>query len=277
MSDPDSLRDAVAEIRREGHKAAAASAALDGVLVVLAVNLALAVGPVAVPTPDLLPADGATVGAAAVGVAFACLDGWLRARWYSVAAFERANPELGAALRSARDAADDDHANAMARRCYEDALDRLGDASSHALLDDRTLALRTVLVFAVAVATIHVAVIDLSVDPLGDAGPAVADDGAGDGPDASTPSRDESYLSSGSDVLGDPENVSQGSEALGANVSGGPGGTGGGNRADGYRDSGLSAGGTVEARRAGYDDPAAVEDADLIRDYTLRVNGTESE
>lgn len=280
MTDPETLAAAVTEVRREWRKAVAVSAAADGVLALLAANLALTVVVVDLPTFDAVPVETRALVAALVGLLAGVASWHLRARRDAVERFESANPGLGAALRSARDAADSAHDDPMARRCYDDALDRLQEASSGRLLDERRLAVRTAVVFAFAMASLHLTVAGVAVDPLAES-PTI---GGGDGPesdrnpDEAPPEQreqfdDESLSNSGpSSVMGDPGDVTRGDDALAANVSGPSDGAGSGDERARYENSGHPSAEDVSPERAGYDDPSTVEDPDLVREYALRVS-----
>lgn len=278
MTDPEALDAAVDEVRREGYKAAAVFATADAVLALLAVNVGLTVVAVDVPSISALPVGTEALIAAVVGLAVGLASGVVRARRNGVERFEAANPELGAALRSARDAAHSAHDDTMARRLYADALDRLSEASSGRLLDERRLALRMVVVFVLAVGSIHVTVAGVALD-LADS-PTV---GGSDGPDSdqqpddpppeSSDSLDSDPISNtdGSTVLGDPGEVARGDEALTANLSDRSGPGAGDERAR-YENAGHPSAEDISPERAGYDDPGSVEDPELVREYALRMS-----
>lgn len=279
MTDPETVEAAVAEVRREGYKATAVSATADAVIVLLVANLALTVVAVDLPSVPAIPVETRAVAAALVGLIVGVASFALRTRRYGVRRFEAANPELGAALRSARDAAESAHDDAMARRLYADALERLNGASSEGLLRERRLALRVVAVFVLAMASVHVAVVGVSVDPLADS-PTIAgsegpesDRSPDDPPPQSSASADPEPLDSsdGSDVLGDPGEVQRGDDALTANLSDGSG-TGQGEERARYENGGHPSAEDVSPERAGYDDPSEVEDPELVREYALRVS-----
>ncbi|SFS08210.1 hypothetical protein SAMN05216559_3377 [Halomicrobium zhouii] len=279
MTDPETLDAAVDEVRREGYKAAAVFATADAVLALLVVNVGLTVVAVDVPSISALPVGTEALISAVVGLAVGVASGVVRARRYGVERFEAANPELGAALRSARDAAHSAHDDTMARRLYADALDRLKDASSGRLLDERRLALRMAVVFVLAVGSIHVTVAGVALDPLADSPTVGGSDGSDSdqGPDDPQPDSSESLDSDpisntdGSDVLGDPGEVARGDEALTANLSDRSGSGAGDERAR-YENAGHPSAGDISPERAGYDDPGSVEDPELVREYTLRMN-----
>jgi len=276
---------ALREVRQEGKKAALIYAVVDAVLLFLAVNVLLAVlqpaelpAQVAVPrtvTDQLAQAIGrsiprvtlpaSAVVAAVVGlVAFVGEYGY-RVRRPLVEQFEAANPGVAEALRTARDAVDDGADTRMAARLYEDVLDRLRQSSGVALVDTRRLLVTLVVVVALSLATVQVAVVDL--DLLGGAGP------TDDGSPTDRPSEYEG-LEDGDAVLGEPEDVQAGDENLTAEIES----TGGDEELDGSEqfpsnsDGGPGSGsGAVDSQQAGYAAPEDVEDAELIREYNLRI------
>ncbi|UPV74531.1 hypothetical protein M0R89_00330 [Halorussus limi] len=281
----DDVEAALAEIRRECRKVALVYASLDAVCVLLAVRFAATVVGVpalgtevataafdslGVPAPSV-----ATLAAVAVGgVAFAA-EFRLRTRRPPAEQFEVANPEVAEALRTARDAARDDRSNPMARALYADVLDRLRETSSANLLHATRLAATFVLAVAVSLATVQTAVVGFD---LGVAGPSgSADSGAGgSGGDGALPTQ-SAALQSGEEVLGDPTDVSAGSENLSAAVDASPGGEGerewnydAGSGDDGEADA-------VDPQRAGFTSPERVEDAALVQRYAheLEANSTD--
>ncbi|WP_226010080.1 DUF7502 family protein [Halomicrobium salinisoli] len=275
MTGPDDVAAAVAEVRREARKAAAVDAAVDAGLALLAVNLALSVFGLEGALPADLPAPDGAVAAGLAGVAAGAVSGVVRARRYSLAAFEAVNPELGASLRTARDAADLDRDGVMARRLYGDALDALASASSHGLLDRRRLAVRTLVVAVLAATTVHAAVVGVEVDPLADRGGPGAVDADPTGSDETATPRNE--FADNDSVLGEPKTPASGDEDVAADVSSSYG-SGDEGEASEYDDRGYPGGdGDVSARRAGFDEPEEVEDADLIRDYAVSLNGSDTD
>jgi hypothetical protein len=281
------IRRALKQIRREGWKVAVIYAVVDATLATLVVNLAatLAGGVPSLPTrlpipPAVLRALRETVGiqpaeptvssAAVVGVAvgglvFAAEVAW-RVRRPLVEQFEAANPALRESLRTARDAVRADRRSRMARRLYESVLDDLERASSVGLLDARRVVVTVVRITAVSVATIHLAVVDITLA------------GLGDGPTAETPDggtqSDYTGLRDGSSILGEPEDVPAGEENLDATVDTSGSGSGQGADAESaaaYEDSGLGGADSIESQRAGFTERERLEDAELIREYNLRI------
>jgi hypothetical protein len=279
------IRRAIVQIRREGRKVAAIYATVDAALATLLANLAATLFgvpglPTRLPIPDailrglagagLSLAEPTVSSAAVVGVAvglvvFVAEVTW-RLRRPLVEQFEAANPDLREALRTARDAVRDDRHSTMARRLYEGVLADLREASSVGLVDLRRVAATLLLVSLLSVATIQLAVVDLSVTGLGPS----ASPG---GPDSGTQT-EYAGLQDGSSILGEPEDVPEGQEQLDAAID--TSGSGRGNGTDAgsaaaYEDSGFDDSSTVESQRAGFSERERLDDAELIREYNLRI------
>jgi hypothetical protein len=288
LPEPDrKIRRALTQIRREGWKVAVIYAVVDATLATLLVNLAatLAGGvpslPARLPIPPAIlralretagiqPAEPTVSSAAVVGVVVGCLVFAVEVAWRVrrplVEQFEAANPALRESLRTARDAVRADRRSRMARRLYEGVLADLERASSVGLLDARRLVVTVVLITAVSAATIHLAVADITLA------------GLGDGPTAETPDggtqSDYTGLQDGSSILGEPEDVPTGEENLDATVDTSGSGSGQGSAAESaaaYEDSGFGGPDSVESQRAGFTERERLEDAELIREYNLRI------
>ena len=263
---------AIAEVRREGKKAAFVYAVVDAGLGFLLANVVLTVlSPAGLPTQVSVPAAvtepiGAAVGrsipalslpaGAVVGIALGGL--WLlgeylyRVRQPLVEQFEAANANVTDALRTAR--------------LYEDVLAGLKQSSSTALVDSRRLLGTLVVVILLSLATVQVAVVDVSLldrDP-------VETEATDDRPD------EYGGLEDGDAILGDGEDVQAGEENLTAEIDS----TGGDqelNRSQSFPSSDTggpgSASGTVDSQQAGFAGQDDVEDAALIREYNLRIRG----
>jgi len=277
---------ALRRIRREGWKAACVYAAVDAVAVMLTINLAVTVlDPSWAPAGVDLPASvadplatlpgvagpasvpgSALLGAGAGLVVFVAETGW-RVRQPLVEQFEAGNPQVAEALRTARDAVEDGADTEIARRLYADVLERLRGTSSLALVDLRRVGLTVVLVLVLSVAVVQAAVFEVTVGGAGDAG--VENDTADE-------SVDFGGLQDGSSVLGEPGPVESGEENRTAQVEStrgsdeieepeefpGPGGGAGG-----------GTGGSVESQQAGFAQPEEIEDAELVREYNVRIRG----
>jgi hypothetical protein len=272
---------AIRAVRREGRKVALVYAAVDAAAVAVVLNLAFTVfdarilGPFAVPSvvPRLISLvtrttvtdvalSGDAVVAAAAGLLVGLVEFGYRSSRPLVEQFEAANPELREALRTARDAVEDGDETRMALRLYEDVLARLRSASSVGLLDLRRLSATLVLVAAVSLVGVQAAVVDLDLAGFGDRGGSGGDD-----------TREPSYagLKDADGVLGDAEDVSSGDVDVDAPVSTGGDGTGGGETAGQQYDTGGLPSSAVESQQAGYAPPEELEDAELIREYNLKI------
>lgn len=285
--DPHSRMEwALLRIRFEGWKAASIHAVVDAAAVFLASNLVLTVlNPpwvperVAIPAVLLGPAD-AVVGlpesvflpgtaflTGGLGILVFTVGLWLRVTQPLVEQFEQANPSVAEALRTARDAAASGDNSRMATRLYEDVLDQLRETSSVRLIDERRVGATILLVIVMSMLTIQVSVFGFTF------GPDSAQ--ASSGPD-DTELEEFAGLRDGSDVLGDREDVSAGDENLTAQIDS----TGGQEQVEdssqfpsGGGPSVDNTGGTggVGGQQAGFSAPDQIEDAELIREYNIRI------
>jgi len=279
------IRRALREVRREGQKAAAIYAVVDAALVALAVNLAIrflnpSFLPETVPLPGVVverlglavgAVDTAIVAGVVLGLLAFTAELAVRIRRPLVEQFEAANPEVREALRTARDAVDDGRDSQMARALYEDVIARLGRASSVGLLDLRRLTATVAVLLLISVASIQVAVVGLDLDDLTAAGPG-ADGG---GPDQGRP--DDPGLEEGDDILGEAENVSAGDKPLEAELPTQGSGDDSGTSPPSSYDTGYSGAGDVEGQDAGYVADEQLADAELIRQYNLKIRETSDE
>lgn len=255
---------AVRAIRREGYKAAALHAVVDAVAVFVVVNLLTRV--VAVPLPAVGPVRGGTVAAVGVALLAGSIEFGLRVRHYTVERFEAANPVVADALRTARDAATDGTETPMARRLYREVADRLAETSAGGFLHTRWLSVSAVVIVLASALTVQAAVVGVTFAPTTN----TTDDRRGSGSFGGT-DNGVSELQNPDDVLGERKEAAGGREELAVNVSQSSGG-GAGEQIDSYDDSGLSASGdAVAARQAGFAAERNLEDADLVREYNLRV------
>ena len=281
----DRMRRAVRAVRREARKVAVVHATADATVATLAASLAVElVGtgalPAAVPRRLALPAaaaaaglpaalDAATLTGVAAGlVAFVAGLGY-RLRRPAVERFEAVNPLVAEALRTGRDALADDREGPMADRLYRSVTDRLGETSSLGLLRLRRLAATFVLVGLLAATTVGTAAVDVG---LGTGATAATLDGrTGESP----PEDRYTGLQNPDEVLGEPENVSAGSEPVNATV-GTRAGTNGSTSTERYATGGLASDATVESQQAGFAEQKRLENAELIREYNLRIREDES-
>jgi hypothetical protein len=216
--------------------------------------------------PAASTVSSATVVGAAAGLLVLCAEMAWRSRRPLVEQFAAVNPSLSESLRTARDAVERDRQSRIVLRLYRDVLDQLRDASSIGLISTRRVALAMLLVSVLSIATIQLAVVDISLSGLGD--PAEPET-----PDGGTQTEYDG-LQDGSSILGDAEDVPEGSEELEATVD--TSGSGGGNGSEvdsaaAYENSGLDSSSPVESQRAGFDERERLEDAELIREYNLRI------
>lgn len=258
----ETMEAALGAVRREGLKAALVYAILDATAVFLAANLALTVL-----APPWVPFPAAIAGG--VGVAAFAAELWLRTRRSLVERFEAVNPEVAGPLRTARDATADGADTRMAARLYEEVIDRLRDTSGVALVDARRVAATGLVVVLLSLATLQVTVVGLSAFGPDDADPSVDDEPGGALAPEGTSLRD------GSEVLGDPDSVDRGDDNRTAQVEAdegsGPVDTDRSFPSEGGADGDFD----VESRQAGFDDPERIEDAELVREYNLRIREDE--
>jgi hypothetical protein len=275
------MRRAIKQVRREGYKVAVIYAAVDAALAALVVNLLVQVVkpaslPATLPWPRVVfdaivgatgappgPLQTAIVAGLVAGILVFAVELAVRTRRPFVEQFEGANPEVQEALRTARDAVRSDRDSRMAVALYEDVLARLRRTSSIGLVNLKRVFLTVLVVSVVSVASIQVAVVDLDI---GDLGP-----GETENPD----DRDSEYegLQDASGVLGEPEDVTAGEENLNTTLSTQGGGDSGGNgsSAAAYESSGFSDAADVDGQAAGFAEREQLEDAELIREYNLRI------
>ncbi|MFB6251512.1 MAG: hypothetical protein ABEI27_07485 [Halobellus sp.] len=282
------IRAALDEVRREVRKAAVIHAAVDAALIALAANfLVILFDPealrVLVRLPDAavallrgVPVLGraapTTVGAGSLlalilgVVAFASVY-LLRMRRSLVERFEAANPALRAALRTARDAVEAGHEGTMAKRLYDDVIERLGETSAFELVAVRRVAVTAVLVVLVSLASVQIAVVDPDLGGL-----------LGPGETGNIERPDDDGLQDGDQVLGDREDVQAGEELQNISVTGSgevidEGATGAG---DNYGDVGGGSG-AFDSQQAGFRGEQRIEDAELVREYNLRIREIDDE
>jgi len=250
---------AVRRVRREGYKAAAVHAVVDAAAVALAVNLALTVAGLDLPGP----AYARQAVAVGLGLLVGLVEFALRVRVPLVERFEEVNPEVREALRTARDAARSGSETRVAGRLYEDVLGGLRRASSADLVDTRRLAGTVILMLVVSAATVQASVVGLDLTPE----PRDVDTGDRDGSED-----DYGGLEDGDEILGEETDVDEGSDDLDAVVGGSSGGDGGGRSEDRSHESGgFSSSGSYDAQQSGFAPAADVENADIIREYNVRI------
>ena len=294
----EELLAAVSEIDREARKAAFLQAALDAMLVFVALRLALrltppgggsgalvsvplpgglagALGGVGIILPDPVTVSAAGAATALTGVAWFVADALLRYDRLGIERFEADNPVVEEALRTARDTAEVDADNPVATELYRDVLGRLEDTSSRAFLRRRQLVAVVAGIAFVSAATVGVAGLGLS--PIGTGGDAdvgaVGGAGGGGGGGAGGES---SGSGGGADLLGEEGEVERGTDDRSLRLRGeGEGQAGGGGD---YSGGSFDADpGSVEASRAEFSEEERPEEAELVRAYTERIRGGESD
>lgn len=277
---------AIRQIRREGWKAAFIHSAVEAVALLLAANLFLALlepswlpGRIALPAATAPVAEllgrsgrpalpGSVLVATGVGLLALGAGMWFRVRRPLVERFEAVNPPVSEALRTARDAVEDGASSRMATRLYADVLDRLRETSSIGLVSLRRIGLTLVVIIVLSAVTTQVAVYDIEL--VGG-----SDDGPGESPE--NESIEFTGLRDGNAVLGDPEEVSAGDENISAEIES----TGGDQELDDPErfpsTGGVSGGGSgeINSQQAGFAQPEQIEDAELIREYNIRIRENE--
>jgi hypothetical protein len=285
----DRITAALSEVRHEVRKAAVVHAAAEGALVAVAATLLLSLaapaplsGSVSLPAvvfealtdlPVVGPVAPQTVALGslvAVGVGGVVAAGayLLRLRQPLIERFEAANPPVREALRTARDAVDGGSDTEMARRLYADVIATLRETSTLELVDARRLTVTVVLVAVVTVASVQVAVInpDLAGVLSG-----------GNDPGAAVEQPDDDELQDGDDILGDAADVEAGDEVENITVPGTGEGSGDGSTAPGSGTGGGGGTGEFDSQQAGFAGDDRIEDAELVREYNLRIREFEDE
>ena len=254
---------AIRLVRYEGYKAAGIHAVVDAAAVALVINLALTVLGLPLPGPE----NTRQAVAVAVGLLAGLVEFVARVRVPLVERFEEVNPEVREALRTARDAARAGAETRVAARLYEDVLAGLREASSSDLVSTRRIAGTVVLVMVLSAVTVQASVvgIDLTDSPVDE--------------DVPEDERENEYggLEDGDDILGEETDVGNGSDDLDAVVGGSGGGGDSGESTDRtYNSGGFSATGSYDAQQSGFAPSDEVENADIIREYSVRIRDEDS-
>ena len=295
-ADPEPPREgllaAVSEIDREAKKAAFLQAALDAMLVFVALRLALqltslgsgsgalvsvplpgglagALGGVGIVLPDPVPVSAAGAATVLTAASWFVADALLRYDRLGVERFETDNPVVEEALRTARDAAEGDADTPVATELYREVLGRLEDTSSRVFLRRRQLVVAVAGIALVSAATVGVAGLGLSLGTGGDADVGAVGGAGGGGGGAGGES---SGSGGGEDLLGEEGNVERGTDDRSVQLRGeGEGQAGGGGD---YSGGSFDADpGSVEASRAEFSEEERPEEAELVRAYTERIRG----
>ena len=275
------------EIRREGAKAAFLHGMVEATVFFVVVYFVLfTFQPDAV--PDTIPIEqadvavpGAVVVAAVAAFFFLIADAYLVYHKRTLEYFEDVNPQINEALRTARDAAERDEKTEMAEALYDDVLKELKNTSSDGFVSIPRMTGSVVLVFALAFLLLSASMggfgggQSLFSDETTNQGASSAQgEGAGGGGGGS--GNAEGELQNAEDVLGESGEVSRGENRQNAELdrsgSGGDGEGGSGAVGEG-RD--YSEGVSVEGQRTEFSPEEEIEDAELVKEYNLRVRSDE--
>ena len=279
------------EIRREGAKAAFLHGTIEATILLVAVYFGLSEL-----QPGWLPETEVPVGpfavssyipiAAGAAVFFLLIDTVFTYRRRTLEYFEQVNPQIEEALRTARDAAKRDEENEIADALYDDVLEELRTTSS-----DGFVSLKRVLGAIALVAVI--ALLVFGVSSLGGYGgggglfgestagggggggssqsAAGGGGGGGDGGESTAESSEGLFGEEGEVTRGDDlQEIELGTSGTGAGGDGSGGGGTSGSPSDG---SDFSGNVEVEGQRAEFSEEEEVEDAELVKEYNLRVRG----
>lgn len=275
------------EIRREGAKAAFLHGMVEATVFFVVVYFVLfTFQPDAV--PDTIPIEqagvavpGAVIVAAVAAFFFLIVDAYLVYRKRTLEYFEDVNPQINEALRTARDAAERDEQTEMAEALYDDVLKELKNTSSDGFVSIPRMTGSVVLVFALAFLLLSASLGGFgggqslfSDETTNQGGSSTQGEGAGGGGGGS--GNAEGQLQNAEDVLGESGEVSRGENRQNAELdrsgSGGDGEGGSGAVGEG-RD--YSEGVNVEGQRTEFSPEEEIEDAELVKEYNLRVRSDE--
>ena len=286
--DAEKVLQAEKEIRREGAKAAFLHGFVEATGLFIVVYFALfTVDPGFVPgTVSVEQAGvavpGAVIVSAAVGLVFFVVDAAFVYRRRTLEYFEDVNPHINEALRTARDAAERGEDTEMAQALYEDVLEELKDTSSDGFVSIPRMAGSVLLVFAVAFL-----LLSASLGGFGGGDSLFGNDqtsqgsstseGEGGGGGGGGSENAEGEAQSSEDVLGESGEVSRGADEqnveLDRSGSGGEGDGGGTGSVGEGRDYGEGV--SVEGQRTEFSPEEEIEDAELVKEYNLRVRSDE--
>jgi hypothetical protein len=285
MTGAEELLQAEKEIRREGAKAAFLHSAIETTLVFVAVFLVIDSSspswlPATVGT-DAVTVPGSAVAAVVAGVVFFAVDAVLVYRSRTVEYFEEANPQVEEALRTARDAARRNEETEMAERLYSDVLEELRTTSSEGFVSVRRIVGSLALVVGVGALLLTASIGGMGFgdglfgnNPFGGGGDSASDQGQGGG--GSGGERQYDDLQDPGEVLGETGEVTRGENDQDVELR--RSGTGG----DGSGETGSAGGGNdytggveVQSQRAEYSPEEEIEDAELVKEYNLKIRGEE--
>jgi len=287
-ANPEKILQAEKEIRREGAKAAFLHGVVEATVFFIVVYFVLfTVQPDVV--PETIPVEqagvdipGSVVVSAVLALLFLVVDVYLVYRRRTLEYFENVNPQVDEALRTARDAAKRGDDSVMAEALYGDVLEELKETSSDGFVSIPRIAGSVVLVFAVAFLLLSATLGGFgggqslfSDEPTNQGASSSAGEGAGGGGGGS--GNAEGELQSSEDVLGESGEVTRGTDErnveLDRSGSGGEGDGGGTGSVGEGRD--YSEGVSVEGQRTEFSPEEEIEDAELVKEYNLRVRSDE--
>jgi hypothetical protein len=284
MTEPKEILRAEKEIRREGAKAAFLHAAIETTLVFVAVFFVLDVsGPSWVPTSvgtDAVTVPGSAVVALGVALVFFAADAFFVYRSRTVEYFEEANPQVKEALRTARDAANRDEETEMAARLYDDVLQELRTTSSEGFVDVRRIVGALALVVGAGFLMLGASFggVGFGGDGLFGGTPTEGNNDAGEGQGGGGTGGERQYddLQNPDEVLGETGDVTRGTDDQDVELRrSGTGGDGSGETGSAGGGSDYTGGIEVDSRRTEYSPEEEIDDAELVKEYNLRIRGEE--
>jgi hypothetical protein len=284
MTSAEEVLNAEKEIRREGAKAAFFHATIEATLVFIAVFFFIDSSS-APWLPESIGNEAVTVPASAVvavsvAIVFFCIDAAVVYRSRTVEYFEEANPQVKEALRTARDAARRDEGNEMAERLYGDVLEELRTTSSEGFVSVRRIVGSLALVVGVGVLLLTASVGGVGFgdglfgeNPFGGSGDTSANEGQGGGTGGERQYED---LQNPDEVLGERGEVTRGTDDQEVELRrSGTGGDGDGETGSAGGGNDYTGGVSVESRRAEYSPEEEIDDAELVKEYNLKIRGEE--
>lgn len=291
LTNAEKVLKAEKEIRREGAKAAFLHGTIEATILLVAVyvgltELQLGFIPEDLTTLGPVPVSGSMAVAFGLAAVFLVVDTALTYRRRTLEFFEQVNPQVEEALRTARDAAVREEDSEIADALYKEVLEELRTTSS-----DGFVSLKRVLGAFALVAII--ALLIFGVSSLGGYGgggglfgestagggggggessqSAGSGGGGGEGGETTTEDSDDLFGEEGDVVRGDDiQEIELGTSGAGAGGEGSGGSSDTESPSDGRDFSGNV---EVEGQRAEFTDEDEVEDAELVKEYNLRVRG----
>jgi len=279
MTDAEKVLQAEKEIRVEGAKAAFLHAVVEATLAALAGVFFLSsseIGPESVG-----PLSGPVAVSIFVALLFGVSSFYLTYRRRTLETFEELNPNVREALRTARDSARDGEETEMAQHLYEDVAEQLKSTSAEGFVSLKRVMASVGLIVAVGLFLLHASffgvggpgdgLFGLDENAGGDSAP---DDGQQAGEGGAT-QYDE--LRDPEEVMGEEGEVLQGTEEEQVQLRTGGEGEGGeiGERGTTGEIEDRVGESNVDAQRAEFAPEEEIEDAELVKEYNLRVRDEE--